>query len=414
MKRAKKDMVVFGAALVVAMLLSAVTVVAQVHNESLMNYIEESQPEDYENVYEIDSEKIEDLQDYAADFFNGIDSDFRDFYETSDKVVALNNSLTTLINEIWDTCEEYMWYLEDEIWTEDEFMENAGYYIVNEFVEFFQTDQTITSLINDDYMVYLQGLFEEGVNEIIDETTVSTEDLQFKNCNLLEASSEALLNIIETIGAGDNSDLGDLLIEEEMESSIQSLGDDDFVLCPLTVLLCAILFACCFILFGERGELSQICTYMICLTIVAGPVLVNDVIFITIFVGIVVTGICLIIFLDLLTLAEGHGLFGLVIIITEATLYVLSAPLRWVAILFFAFLLELALFGTGYYIDLMDMQVRIAYEWALEWYQSWMNVGVPQESQELEEVERVRVIGVVENLLYIFSKLLNRVKPFIS
>ena len=57
MKRAKKDMVVFGAALVVAMLLSAVTVVAQVHNESLMNYIEESQPEDYENVYEIDREK---------------------------------------------------------------------------------------------------------------------------------------------------------------------------------------------------------------------------------------------------------------------------------------------------------------------------------------------------------------------
>lgn len=409
MRRVNKDMVVFGAVFAVAIMISAVTVVAQVHSEPLMDYIEKSQQNGYENNYEMDREKTEDLQAYMADFFDGTGSGFRDFYENSDKVVALNDSLTVLIDEIWDTCEDYFWYLEHNIWTEEQFMETAGYYIVNKFVDFFETNPAVMDLINDDDMAYFQELFEEGVNDTLDDAAVVEEEYQVGNGNLLGVLLEFLRSDAWATDVGDDGVLDGLSITE-MESNIQSLSDDP-PLCPIAVFLCSLLFACCLILCGEKGILAQLCTYIVCCTILAGPVLMWDYVACTIIVGGAFVLAMIAKWIVIIDEASNRGLFGLAIVTIVATFHVLMAPLRWVAILLLAFLLQIFSFQLGYYMELIDSEILIAWEWALEWYRSWNNVGVPQGSQDLEETERFRVFGVVENLLYSLGQLLSWSKP---
>lgn len=364
MKQMKKSIILFGAVAIALLMVSSVTAVPKVNSEPLNDYIKNSQSNDYD----VDWDELEDILIYMGEFFNGENSEFGDFYENSDKVLALENSLTVLIDEMFDTCGVYLQYLEDGIWTEEEFMETAGNYIANNFIEFFQTDQTIVDLLNDDYIAYLQDQFQEGVNETVDLSATISEESAVGNVNLLEVFS----NSVGTTGMGSNGVLEGLSIEEII-SGIEQPLDGDLAICPIAVFLCSILFACCLWAFGADGEIAQICTYIICLVIVAGPCLVWDYGAVTILItlGVFLVGIAL--FKDFLAAAfeEDHGRLGLVIVTIVVTVVVLCIPLLLVAILLLALIVVITNFGTGWYMEMMDEQVMMAYQLALAWYNSW-------------------------------------------
>jgi len=363
-----KKIITFEAIAVILLLISSTTVVAHVNNKPIIDYFENStETSDLED-YVLDKEMVEKVQNYMSNFFNEEGSDFKNFYESSEKVEALNNNLSILIEGIWDNWEEYLWYYGEGIWTKEIFFHMTANTIVNGFLEFFKEDEAFLDMLNDEEIASLQTIFWEGLNETLDETEYNNHVNNIGRSNIFNIFFDFLNRNKKRLKTENN------YLEQIPLNEIQNTigpSDNITVFCPIAIMICVLLCACTLILFGELGTFAMDITLLICILIVAGPVLFWNFVFGYIEVIIALNAYSLELWEQLLIDAEGHGLFGLVILALGLSAYVILAPVRWIVAVFFSILI---IFGKIILLVVPGEiweNVEHAYEIAMIWFNRW-------------------------------------------